>query len=75
MTTLPTRFPRKGQPPVRWCLQTLTHAGWRHLLTNKFGGYRTYWLESPEHEEYALTTFGLRRVAMKCADEKNQKTA
>jgi len=52
-------------PTVRWCIAMLEWVGWTHENTVRFGGVRSYSMIDCDGKPNYLTTYGLRRMAMK----------
>jgi len=52
-------------PTVGWSLRMLQWVGWTYCETSKVGGYRSYNLIDPAGLGVYLTTYGLRREAMR----------
>ena len=54
-----------GLPPVRWCISVLEWVGWTLDDTTKINGYRSYLMTDCDGKTNYLTTYGLRRAAMR----------
>lgn len=52
-------------PTVRWSIRMLQWVGWVYDHTDKIGRYRTYSMTDPGGYGVYLSTYGLRREAMK----------
>lgn len=54
-----------GLPPVWWCISVLEWVGWTLDDTTKINGYRSYLMTDCDGKTNYLTTYGLRRAAMR----------
>jgi hypothetical protein len=54
-----------GIPPVLWCIRMLGWVGWVYEGSHKVAGFRTYLMRDCDGKTAYLSTYGLRREALR----------